>query len=54
MVEESLKLGADVIVAMPHFEFTREYGVESINKMMELAKKYDVLVDVHYDEINDE
>ncbi|MGL5346888.1 MAG: cytosine deaminase [Peptostreptococcaceae bacterium] len=54
LLEESLKLGADVIGAIPHFEFTREYGVESINKMMELAKKYDVLVDVHCDEIDDE
>lgn len=54
LLEESLKLGADVIGAIPHVEFTREYGVESINKMMELAKKYDVLVDVHCDEIDDE
>ena len=54
LIEEAIKLGADVIGAIPHFEFTREYGVESINKMMELAKKYDVLVDVHCDEIDDE
>ena len=53
-VEEAIKLGADVIGAIPHFEFTREYGVESINKIMELAKKYNVLVDVHCDEIDDE
>ena len=54
LVEEAIKLGADVIGAIPHFEFTREYGVESINKIFELAKKYDVLVDVHCDEIDDE
>ena len=54
LLEEALKIGADVIGAIPHFEFTREYGVESINKMFELAKKYDVLVDVHCDEIDDE
>ena len=54
LLEEALKIGADVIGAIPHFEFTREYGVESINKMFELAKKYDVLVDVHCDEIGDE
>ena len=40
LLEEALKLGADVIGAIPHFEFTREYGVESIDKMFELAKKY--------------
>ena len=54
LLEEALKIGADVIGAIPHFEFTREYGVESINKMFELAVKYDVLVDVHCDEIDDE
>ncbi|WMT81646.1 amidohydrolase family protein [Terrisporobacter mayombei] len=54
LLEESLRLGAYVIGAIPHFEFTREYGVESINKIMELAKKYGVLVDVHCDEIDDE
>ena len=53
LLEESLKLGADVVGSIPHFKFTREYGVESINKMIELAKKYDVLVDVHCDEIDD-
>lgn len=54
LLEEALKLGADVIGAIPHFEFTREYGVESIEKIFELAKKYNVLIDVHCDEIDDE
>ncbi len=54
LLEEALKLGADVIGAIPHFEFTREYGVESIDKIFELAKKYNVLIDVHCDEIDDE
>ncbi len=54
LLEEALKLGADVIGAIPHFEFTREYGVLSIEKIFELAKKYNVLIDVHCDEIDDE
>jgi cytosine/creatinine deaminase len=54
LLEEALKLGADVIGAIPHFEFTREYGVESIDKIFELAKKYNTLIDVHCDEIDDE
>ena len=37
LLEEALKFGADVIGAIPHFEVTREYGVESIDKMFELA-----------------
>ncbi|MGL6186330.1 MAG: cytosine deaminase [Clostridium chrysemydis] len=54
LLEEALKLGADVVGAIPHFEFTREYGVESINKVFDLAKKYNALIDVHCDEIDDE
>ena len=54
LLEEALKIGADVIGAIPHFEFTREYGVQSIEKIFELAKKYAVLIDVHCDEIDDD
>ncbi|OBR89722.1 MULTISPECIES: cytosine deaminase [Clostridium] len=54
LLEEALKLGADVVGAIPHFEFTREYGVDSVKKAIELAVKYDKLVDVHCDEIDDE
>lgn len=54
LLEEALRLGADAVGAIPHFEFTREYGVESINYIFELARKYDVLIDVHCDEIDDE
>ncbi|MGS0828199.1 cytosine deaminase [Shewanella sp. 0m-8] len=54
LLEEAVKLGADVIGAIPHFEFTREYGVESLHYVFELARKYDRLIDVHCDEIDDE
>ncbi|MUK70481.1 cytosine deaminase [Aliivibrio fischeri] len=54
LLKEAVQLGADVIGAIPHFEFTREYGVESLHYIFELAKKYDRLIDVHCDEIDDE
>lgn len=54
LLEEALRLGADVVGAIPHFEFTREYGVESLHKTFALANRYDRLVDVHCDEIDDE
>lgn len=54
LMENAAKMGADVIGAIPHFEFTREYGVESLNLAMKLAEKYELLVDVHCDEIDDE
>lgn len=54
LLEEALTLGADVVGAIPHFEFTREYGVESLHIAFELAKKYDRPLDIHCDEIDDE
>ena len=54
LMENAMKLGADCVGAIPHFEFTREYSVESLNFAMDLAVKYDKLVDVHCDEIDDE
>ncbi|WP_435955602.1 cytosine deaminase [Dryocola sp. BD626] len=54
LLEEALRLGADVVGAIPHFEFTREYGVESLHKTFALAQKYGRRVDVHCDEIDDE
>ncbi|MGB7802097.1 cytosine deaminase [Buttiauxella sp.] len=54
LLEEALRLGADVVGAIPHFEFTREYGVESLHKAFALAQKYDRPLDIHCDEIDDE
>ena len=54
LMEDAVKMGADAVGAIPHFEFTREYAVESLNFAMGLAEKYDRLVDVHCDEIDDE
>lgn len=54
LVEEAIKLGADVVGGIPHFEFTREMGVASVKKAFELAAKYDKLVDIHCDETDDE
>ncbi len=54
LLEEALRLGADVVGAIPHFEFTREYGVESLHIAFALAQKYQRMVDVHCDEIDDE
>ncbi|SEG75260.1 cytosine deaminase [Marinobacterium lutimaris] len=53
LMEEALEFGADVVGGIPHFEYTRDLGVESMKTVIELAKKYDRLVDVHCDEIDD-
>ncbi|MFR9189230.1 MAG: cytosine deaminase [Anaerotruncus massiliensis (ex Togo et al. 2019)] len=54
LVEEALKMGADVVGAIPHFEFTREFGLRSVKRAVELAVKYGKLVDIHCDETDDE
>jgi cytosine deaminase len=50
----AIEEGVDVLGAIPHYEFTREYGVESLRFVAELAEKRKMLVDVHCDEIDDE
>lgn len=54
LVEEALRMGADVVGAIPHYEFTRELGEKSLKKTVELAMKYHKLIDVHCDETDDE
>ncbi|HNP64196.1 MAG TPA: amidohydrolase family protein [Woeseiaceae bacterium] len=53
MVEEALKMGADCVGAIPHFEWAREIGEKSIHRTVELAIKHDKLIDVHCDETDD-
>lgn len=53
LMEESLRLGADVVGGIPHYELTREDGVRSVHKIFELAQQYDRLIDIHCDEIDD-
>jgi cytosine deaminase len=52
-MEEALRMGVDVVGGIPHYELTREDGVNSVHKIFELARKYDRLIDVHCDEVDD-
>lgn len=54
LVEEALRMGADVVGATPHLEFTRDDGVVAVKKAFDLAERYSKLVDIHCDEIDDE
>jgi cytosine/creatinine deaminase len=54
LIETALKLGADVIGGIPHYELTREDGVRSVHRIFELAQQYDRLIDIHCDEIDDD
>lgn len=54
LMEKALELGADVVGGIPHYELTREDGVRSVHRVFELAQKYDRLIDIHCDEIDDD
>ena len=53
LVEEGLRMGADCVGGIPHFEQCREFGEKSMHTVVELASKYDKLIDVHCDETDD-
>ena len=53
-LEEALRLGADAVGGIPHYEFTREDGVRSVEYIFDLAQRYGRLIDIHCDEIDDD
>jgi cytosine deaminase len=53
LMEEALTLGADLVGGIPHYEHTREMGVESVKESFRLAEKHDKPVDIHCDETDD-
>lgn len=53
LLEEAVKMGADVIGGIPQVEFTREDGIRAIKYAFELAERYDKLIDIHTDETGD-
>jgi cytosine/creatinine deaminase len=54
LMRRAVEVGADVIGAIPHYELTREDGVESVKFAMALAEEHGLRVDIHCDETDDE
>src|SRR5690348_3366128 len=54
LMRKAVEMGVDVVGAIPHFELTREYGVESVKFAMALAADKGLRVDIHCDETDDE
>ncbi|MBX3080603.1 MAG: cytosine deaminase [Anaerolineae bacterium] len=54
LLETALQRGAHVVGGIPHYELTREDGVQSIHHIFDLAERFDRLIDVHCDEIDDD
>ena len=53
LMAEALRLGADVVGGIPHYEWTREMGVEDVHLAFRLARQFNRDVDCHCDETDD-
>src|SRR6266446_245730 len=54
LVRKAVEIGADVVGGIPHYELTREDGVESVRFAMALADEHGLRVDIHCDETDDD
>ncbi len=54
LMRAAVDLGADVVGGIPHYELTREDGVESVRFAMALADDHGLAVDIHCDETDDD
>jgi cytosine/creatinine deaminase len=54
LMRKAVELGADVVGGIPHYELTREDGVESVKFAIALADEHGLQVDIHCDETDDE
>jgi len=54
LMRKAVAMGADVVGGIPHFELTREYGVESVKFAFALAAEHGLRVDIHCDETDDD
>ena len=54
LMRKAVALGADVVGGIPHYELTREDGVESVLFSFALAEEHGLRVDIHCDETDDD
>jgi cytosine deaminase len=52
-LENALRLGADCVGGIPHYEPTSELGLREVHTVFELARRHGRRVDVHCDETDD-
>jgi cytosine deaminase len=53
LMRKAIELGCDVVGGIPHYEWTRDMGVEDIHYGFALAKEFNRDIDVHCDETDD-
>jgi cytosine deaminase len=54
LMREAMRLGCDVIGGIPHYEWTRDDGVEEVHFIFDLARETGAAIDLHCDETDDE
>ena len=54
LMREAMQLGCDIIGGIPHYELTREDGVEEVHFIFDLAKETGKPIDLHCDETDDD
>jgi cytosine/creatinine deaminase len=53
LMREAIELGCDIVGGIPHYEWTRDMGVEDVHYAFALAKEFNRDVDCHCDETDD-
>ena len=53
LMRKAMELGCDLVGGIPHYEWTRDMGVEDIHFGFALAKEFNRDIDVHCDETDD-
>jgi cytosine deaminase len=54
LMREAMRLGCDVIGGIPHYEWTRDDGVEEVHFIFDLAGETGAAIDLHCDETDDD
>jgi cytosine/creatinine deaminase len=54
LMREAMRLGCDVIGGIPHYEWTRDDGVEEVHFIFDLARETGAPIDLHCDETDDD
>lgn len=53
LMRKAMQLGCDVVGGIPHYEWTRDMGVEDVHYAFALAKEFNRDIDCHCDETDD-
>lgn len=53
LMRHALELGCDLVGGIPHYEWTRDMGVEDVHYAFALAKEFNRDIDCHCDETDD-